>query len=151
VPITDKTGTPKRPARFGAPSPADVRGVADQLRLFLILLIGLIVVSQLELPFRLAGILLGLATGWSGIRLLVRMNRLRRIGGRPRGPVLVSAGLGLSAVLLLMLLAEAAYYPMASDLERCRSGANTQTAQKACEDAARDRIDRLVNRINNAR
>jgi hypothetical protein len=129
--------------------PPDIRAVSEQLRLFLIVLVGLILVTQLELPFRLAGILLGLLAIWLGVRLLVRMTRLRRIGVRPRGPIVVSVGLGLSGVLVVTLLAEAAYYPLAADLEACRSGANTETARKACDNAARDRIDHLVERLRN--
>lgn len=127
--------------------PPDVKAVSEQLRLFLIVLVGLILVTQLELPFRLAGIALGVLAIWLGVRLLVRITRLRRTGVRPRGAIVVSVGLGLSGVLVLTLLAEAAYYPMASDLEACRSGANTETARKSCDDAARDRIDRLVDRL----
>jgi hypothetical protein len=113
----------------------------------MIVLFGLVVVAQLPLPFRLAGIVLGLAGLWIGLQLLVRMARLRRTGVPIRGSIVVAIGLGLSAVLLLMLVAEAVYYPLVSDLERCRAGANTETAQAVCEQTAKTRIDNLVNRL----
>jgi hypothetical protein len=122
--------------------------VVERLRLYAVVLVGLIIVAQLPLPFRLGGIALGLGALWIGVRLLLRMARLRRAGGRPRGAVPVSVGLGLAAVVLLLLVAEAAYYPLAADLDRCRSQANTKTAQAACERDAKSRIDELVNRFS---
>ncbi len=128
--------------------PEDAQVLGERLRLFLLVTLGLLVVAQLSLPFRLAGILLGVLAGWVGIRLLVRMARLRRAGFRTRGSILVSVGLGLSAVLMFTLVAEAAYYPLAAQLERCRSGANTQTAADACQQAARARINNMVDRLD---
>jgi hypothetical protein len=122
--------------------------VAERLRLFLLVVLGLLVVAQLELPFRLAGLALAALAGWVGIRLLVRLAGLRKAGFRTRGSVVVSVGLGLTAVLLFTLAAEAAYYPLASQLERCRSAANTQTAQSACDEAARTRINDMVDRLS---
>ena len=119
----------------------------DRLRLFLILLLGLVITSQLPLPFRLGGIVLALAGAWTGIRLIVMMAQRRGPSLGMRGWVLVIGGLGLVGVLLLTLVAEAAFYPVVSDEEQCVSGANTQTAQHACTRATNDRLNRLVRRV----
>jgi hypothetical protein len=128
---------------------ADAQRFRDRLRLFLILLLALVVVTQLELPFRLAGLGFGLATAWVAGLMMIQMAR-HRTGADPgaRGWLLVIGGLALTGVLMLMLIAEAVYYPVVSDLERCTAQANTQTAEKACEDASKDRLDRLVDRFS---
>jgi hypothetical protein len=128
---------------------ADATRFRDRLRLFLILLLALVVVTQLELPFRLAGLGFGLAACWVAGQLMIQMGR-HRTGTDPgaRGWLLVIGGLALTGVLMLMLIAEAVYYPVVFDLERCTAQANTQTAKQACEDASRDRLDRLVDRFS---
>ena len=146
-------GAPAGPG--GPPKPpadpvADGARFRERLRLFLILLLALVVVTQLELPFRLAGLVLGLAAGWTAVRLLAQLGSGRAGAGQgARSWVLVIGGLGLAGVLTLLLLAEAVYYPLVSDLEKCLAGANTQTAQQACQDASKDRLDRLVDRLKN--
>jgi hypothetical protein len=127
---------------------ASAERLRQRLRLFLIMLLGLMVVSQLALPFRLGGIVLALGTAWVGVQLLILMTARYRAGLGGRGWVVVSVGLALTAVLLLMLVAEAAYYPLVSDLENCRAGANTETAKNACDQDTKDRLDNLVNRLN---
>jgi hypothetical protein len=128
---------------------ADAERFRERLRLFLILLLALVIVTQLELPFRLAGLAFGLATAWVAGQLMVQMAR-HRAGADPgnRGWLLVIGGLALTGVLMLMLIAEAVYYPVVSDLERCTEQANTRTAEKACEDASKDRLNRLIDRFS---
>jgi hypothetical protein len=119
----------------------------ERVRLFLILLLGLVITAQLPLPFRLAGMVLALAGGWTGIRLIIMMARHRGPSLGIRGWILALGGLGLVGVLLLTLIAEAVFYPVVSDQERCIAGANTQTAQHACTKATKDHLDRLRRRI----
>lgn len=129
---------------------ASTQRLRERLWLYVVLLIGLVIVSQLPLPFRLAGIVLALGTAWVGVQLLIMMSVRYRAGLGGRGWIMVSVGIGLAAVLLLMLVAEAVYYPLVSDLEHCRSQAVTPSAQKACDRATKDRMDDLVNRLNHA-
>jgi len=103
------------------------------MRLFLILLIGMIVVNWLPLPFRLGGLVLAVANGWVGIRLLVMMSALSRTGARVRGWPSVIIGLGLTGVLTLVMIGEIAIYSIIVDQERCLSGANTLKARANCE------------------
>ena len=114
------------PGRAGSVPTAE--RIREQMRLFLVLLLGLVIVSQLALPFRLAGFALALATGWVGTRLLRGMSALSRSGAAVRGWPSVIIGLGLTAVLTLMLIITAAFYPMAAERERCLSEANTLRA-----------------------
>jgi hypothetical protein len=127
--------------RSGGPTPERIR---EQLRLFLILLLGVVVVSQLALPFRLAGLLLGLAAGWVGIRLLVDMVTVSRAGTAVRGWPSVLIGLGLTAVLMLVLAVQAIFYPVMSDREHCLAQANTISAQDSCDQRYENRLDRLT-------
>jgi hypothetical protein len=148
--------TPNPPGQWQLPSrpgpPFDAEASAERLRdrltLYLVLLVGLVIVSQLQLPFRLAGILLALATAWVGVQLLILLSARRRAGLGARGWLLVCVGLGLAAVLLLLLVAEAIYYPLVSDLEHCRSQADTQVEQQACERTTKDRMNDLINRLD---
>jgi hypothetical protein len=69
------------------------------------------------------------------------------MGGRAPGRLPVSVGLGVAGVVLLFLLAEAAFYPLVADLERCLAGANTNTARARCQDESQQRLTDLVERL----
>lgn len=118
-----------------APAVDDVR---RGVRLVGVLLVSLVVVSQLALPFRLAGIAFGLATMAIAVRSLGRVSRLRRAGARPRGQVTLSAGLGLAGVVTVLLLVDALAYPVAMEHQRCRADAITRTAQAECDRQAEE-------------
>ena len=120
----------------------------ERLRLFIIMVIGLLIVSQLTLPFRLAGIPLGLATGFVGIRVLIGLAEMRRAGLGARGVVFTLFGLGLTGMLLLVLVSQAVYYPVVSDLENCQARANTEVAEQACVDETNDRFDSILDDLN---
>jgi hypothetical protein len=135
------------------PTPEEAAAAAarlrERLRLFLITLVGLVVVWQLTLPFRLAGIALGVLAGWTGIRVLIGMSAERRYTGqRSRSTGVVLLGLAMTAVLTLILVAEAVFYPVVSDLERCEAGANTRTAQNTCQQVSKDRLQRLQDKLD---
>lgn len=129
------------PAAGGVPSAERVR---EQIRLFLVLLLGLIIVDQLSLPFKLGGLALSVAIGWVGIRLLSSMAALSRSGTPVRGWPSVIIGLALAGWLTLSLIFAAAFYPLISERERCLSEANTLQAKDACEKALQDRINELT-------
>ncbi len=121
--------------------------IRDRLRLFLVLILGLIVLMTQPLPFRLAGILLSLAALWVGLRLWRMLSRLRRAGVRTPGVITLMTGITLASVLLFLLVADAIWYPLVSDLENCQAGANTEQASQACQRDARNRIDDLIQRL----
>ena len=131
-----------------APAVDDLR---RGVRLVGVLLVSLVVVSQLPLPFRLAGIAFGVATMAIAVRSLGRLSRLRRAGGRPRGQVTLSAGLGLAGVVTVLLLVDALAYPVAIEHQRCRADAITRTAQAECDSRqqqdAREHFENLFGRL----
>ncbi|GLY13108.1 hypothetical protein Kisp01_01240 [Kineosporia sp. NBRC 101677] len=133
-------------------SPDELKALAlrtrDRLRLFIIMVIGLLIVTSLALPFRLAGIALGLAGAFVGIRVLIGLAEMRRAGMPARGVVFTVFGLGVTGLLLLILLTQAVYYPVISDLEKCQSRASTDTAEKACLDETNDRFDSILEDLN---
>ena len=143
MPTQNPQSPPPAPAgsRPGGATPERVR---EQLRLFLVLLLGLVVVTQLELPFRLGGLLLGLGGGWVGIRLLISMTAVSRSGAEVRGWPSVIIGLGLTVVLVLVLTVQAVFYPVMSERERCLAEANTIKAQDSCDRRYQDRLDDLT-------
>jgi hypothetical protein len=134
------TGTTRKPS---------LEQVREQLRLFLILLLGLIIVSQLSLPFRLGGLVLALGIGWVGIQLLIAMMALNRAGTPARGWPSVIIGLGLAGVLTLVLGVQALLYPITVDHERCLSEANTLRAKSTCDRMYQDRLDKITNDLRN--
>jgi hypothetical protein len=118
-----------------------VHDVSRDVRLVGIMLLALIVVTYLPLPFKLAGIVFGLVTVVLSVRALGRLGQLRRRGGRPRGQVALSAGMGLASVVTVMLGYEAITYPVAADREQCLAGALTRGAREQCEEQYRERIE----------
>ena len=129
------------------PGEPEMKRIREQLRLFLILILGLIIVMTQQLPFRLAGIVLAVGALWIGFRLVGTLRRLRRAGTRTPGALTLIIGLSLAMVMLFLLIADAVYYPLVSDLENCQAGANTQSARELCQREARTRIDDLLERF----
>jgi hypothetical protein len=140
------TGTPSdaRPL----PGEQDMQLIRDRLRLFLVLVFGLVVLMTQTLPFRLAGIPLAVLALWIGGRLLLHLGRMRRSGSRAPGVITLITGLSMSAVLLFLLIADAIYYPLVLDLENCEAAAQTQSASEICQREARDRINDLLERLS---
>ncbi|GAA3616773.1 hypothetical protein GCM10022223_36610 [Kineosporia mesophila] len=116
----------------------------SRLRLFMIMVLGLMIVAQLELPFRLGGIPLGLAAGWVGIKVVIGLAEMRRAGLGSRGIIFTLFGLGMTGYLMLILVAHAVYYPAVSDLEQCQARANTESAQQICTDDYNERFDKIL-------
>jgi len=106
---------------------------AAHTRLFgVALLATLLVTGGLDLPWRLSGLGFGALVIWSGARLLGDLGALRRAGtpAPSRGGVIV--GLGLTALMMLVLLGELVLYPLVADQERCLGGAITHQDQAQC-------------------
>jgi hypothetical protein len=133
------------------PDPAELKAQADRFRqrlwLFMLQILGLVVVFTLPLPFRLGGVVLAVAALWTGGRLVVTMSRQQGAGLGVRGWVFVPAAMGLAAVLLFDLLATAVYYPLVYDQEQCRATAISQADKDACDQAAKERLNRLLERL----
>lgn len=129
------------------PTPQQMTLIRDRLRLFLVLILGLIVLMTQPLPFRLAGIVLALGALWIGFRLLGLLRRLRRRERRTPGLITLVIGVTLAAAMLFLLIADAVWYPLVADLEHCQAGANTQQASELCQREARTRIDQLIERL----
>jgi hypothetical protein len=119
----------------------------QRIRLFGLLMAALLIVMTLPLPFRLAGIAFAAGAIFMAIRSLAALASLRRLGVRSRGQVGISLGLGIAGVVLLFLAAELIYYPVVVDFEQCSAGANTRTAEKACEQRSQQRLNEILDRL----
>ena len=125
-----------------------VEDARRDVRLVGVLLLALIIASVQPLPFSLAGIPFGVLTVLLAVRALGRLGRLRRAGGRPRGQLALSAGMGLAAVVTATLLSQAVTYPVAAEREECLAGAVTNVARQICEDQHRERLEDWRDRIS---
>jgi len=118
------------------------------VRHFGLFMVALIIVTTLPLPLRLAGIAFAVATLWTAVQCLSTLATLHRLGVPVRGRIGVSIGLGVAGVLLAALLFQLAFYPLVEGYERCLGGANTSTAQRACQDQTKQRLQELVDRVS---
>jgi hypothetical protein len=117
-----------------------------------VLVLAMLLVLQLPLPFRLAGLAFGGAAIYLAMSGLVTLSRKRRRDGeRARGHLALAVGIGLAAVMTLRLLSEAAVYPLIAEYERCQDRANTRVAQEACVDQFEARSKRLEQRAEELR
>jgi hypothetical protein len=124
---------------------------AGRTRLFGIALVATLLVSLLPLPWRLTGLVFGVLCAWTGVRLIADLVALRRAGRRPGGMIGVSVGIGVSVMLLLSYLGEAALYPLVAERERCDSGAVTHLAADQCRRSFDRGLRELVDRIQGTR
>lgn len=126
------------------PRPRDRADLDERLRartrLFGTLLVSAVVTALLPLPWRLSGLAFGLGTVVVGFQVIFALAATRRAGGRARGFLGVSVGLGVAAVLVVVTLAQAVFYPAVSDLQRCLSTASTLAAQERCTEEFRPRL-----------
>ena len=118
------------------------------MRRFGLFMVALLIVVTLPLPLRLAGIAFAAATLWSAVQCLSTLASLHRLGVPVRGRIGVSVGLGVAGVLLVALLFQLAFYPLVEGYERCLGGANTGTAEHACQDQTKQRLQQLVDRFS---
>jgi low temperature requirement protein LtrA len=109
-------------------------------RLFGVLLVGSVLTAFLPLPWKLTGLAFGIATVVVGFQVIFALAASRRAGGEGRGFLGVSVGLGVAAVLVVVNLVQAVFYPAFSDLERCLSTASTIAARERCADELAPRL-----------
>jgi len=105
---------------------------ARDARLFAAALAATVVVAGLRLPWRLAGRGFGTLVLYAGARVLAGPGVLRRDGRPARGRGSVVVGIGLAALMLLLLLGELAQYRLIARHERCLALALTHQDQRQC-------------------
>jgi hypothetical protein len=105
---------------------------ARNTRLFGIAVLATLVVTALELPWRLSGLAFGGVAVYAGVRLLSDLSAMRRTGRPAPGRVGVIVGIGLTGLLMLLLLGEAALYPWVAEQDRCLARAITHADQEQC-------------------
>jgi hypothetical protein len=113
-------------------APDRAQRAAGRSRLLVISLLATLLVTALDLPWRLSGIAFGCLAIYSGSRLLADLFALRREGHRAPGRAGAIAGIGLAGLMLLVLLDELVLYPLVADQERCLARAITNQDQKQC-------------------
>lgn len=131
------------------PAPPGPTELGSRPQVFWVLVLGTVATMQLELPFRLAGFALCLPAVWLGVTILVRLGRARR-QARPatRRAWPIGVGVGVCAVMLFGLAADAALYPIVAERERCVAEANTRVAMAQCTDQVDSRLRRLRSELN---
>jgi hypothetical protein len=97
---------------------------------FGLFMLGAIVLSTLELPWKVAALVFLVAAVVTGIRALVTVVRARVRGTLV--PMLV-VGLVFAGLLSLTLLATFATWPLQMKQQECLRGALTISAQAACQ------------------
>jgi len=142
------TGRPPDPGSDLLTVAEELERARSRVRRFGLFMAALIIVTTLPLPMRLAGIAFAVATLWTAVQCLSTLATLHRLGVPVRGRIGVSIGLGVAGVLLAALLFQLAFYPLVEGYERCLGGANTSTAQHACEDQTKQRLQQLVDRVS---
>lgn len=114
------------------------------VRLFAVLLVAAVLPLSVPLPWRLAGLPFALATLVVGVRLVFVLAATRRRGGAPRGFLGVSVGLGVAAVVLVVLGLQAALYPVVKAQQDCLDRATTLQSRERCDRESRARLDDLL-------
>lgn len=118
-----------RPARKPEPTEAQSKEARSYLWIFIALLIGMLLSSDLALPWKLLPLVLGLAALVIGI---IAMVKVVRFGLHPMLRVIVSLGLAATAFMTLGLAAMVALWPMTATYETCMQSALTMQATESC-------------------
>lgn len=117
------------------PSPDEIAETRTLLRVFMLLLLGTLISSNLPLPWKVLGLLFGLGTLTVGLIALVNLVR-------HKAPALLRAftTVGLVTTLFLVLGTGAAIllWPVTERYETCMSRALTSAAERQCEDDLRN-------------
>lgn len=127
---------PAKPSRQSRPpSEKEIAETRKLLRVFMLLLLGTLVTANFPLPWKVLGLLFGLAALTVGILAMVNLVR-------HKAPALVriSTTIGLVATLLLTMATGAAIllWPLTAQYEECMASALTSKAQGQCEDDLRN-------------
>lgn len=119
---------------------------AARTGLFAVSLLSMLLVTGLDLPWRLSGLAFGAVTIYAGVRLLVDLHALRQLTGRTPRRIGVITGIGLTGVMMLVLMGEAALYPLFADQDRCVSAALTHQDRQECRQEFARRQAELLRR-----
>lgn len=126
-------------------------GVADRAsrraRLFGVTLLATVLVSTLDLPWRLSGLGFGAAALYSGIKLLLDLARLRNEGRPAGGLVGVAVGLAVTVFMMMIFAGQAAFYPLFAEQERCTKLAATHLDSELCRERFQQRQQELIDRL----
>jgi hypothetical protein len=133
---SDPAARPAKPSRQSPPpSDKEIASTRAQLRVFMLLLLGALLGSSFPLPWKVLGLLFGLAALTVGILALVGLVR-------QKAPALlrISTTVALVASLFLTLGTGAAIllWPVTERYEECMATALTSKAQRQCEDDLRN-------------
>lgn len=133
---SDPAAKPTKPSRQSTPpSEKDIAATRTLLRVFMLLLLGTLLGSSFPLPWKVLGLVFGLAALTVGIIALVGVVR-------QKAPALlrISTTVGVVASLFLTLGTGAAVllWPVTERYEECMTTALTSKAERQCEDDLRN-------------
>lgn len=111
------------------PTEAQSKEARSYMWVFIALLLGLLLSSDLMLPWKLLPLMLGIAAVVVGIITLVKVIRFG-LGAFMR--IVVSMGLAATAFMTLGLAAQVALWPLTAKYETCMQSALTVQATEAC-------------------
>jgi hypothetical protein len=132
-----------------APAQPEITGRASRrVLLFGVALAAAVAVTALPLPWRLSGLGFAGLAAWTGVRVLLDLTARRRTGQPVSGWLGVTVGLGLAVFLALLFGAQAAFYPLLVDQERCLSGAITYLDREQCRTAFEQRQEEIMDRLS---
>ncbi|MCC3282236.1 MULTISPECIES: hypothetical protein [Arthrobacter] len=111
------------------PTEAQSKEARSYLWVFIALLTGMLLSSELALPWKLLPLALGIAAMVVGIMTMVK---IVRYGMHRMLRVIVSMGLAATAFMTLGLAAMVALWPMTARYEACMQSALTVQATESC-------------------
>lgn len=120
---------------------------AGHTRLFGACVVATLLVTSLGLPWRLSGLGFGAVAVYAGIRLLVDLSELHRTGHPAPGRVGVVIGIGLTAFMMLVLVGQAALYPLVAEQDHCLATAVTHQDRQQCHQQFDRRQQELLRRL----
>ncbi|MHA7155775.1 hypothetical protein [Arthrobacter sp. TMN-50] len=115
----------------GSPEEKELARTRSYFRWFLLAMLGAILTGTLPLPWKVLGLVFGLAALVLGIFALVRAVR-DKLPGLLRITTVI--GLVATAFLVVGTGAQVALWPVTADYEECMGTALTNAAQSACQD-----------------
>ncbi|MBG6180395.1 hypothetical protein [Arthrobacter sp. CAN_A1] len=119
------------PPTPGSPEEQELARTRSYFRWFLLAMLGAVLTGTLPLPWKVLGLVFGLAALVLGIFALVRAVR-DKLPGLLRITTVI--GLVATAFLVIGTGAQVALWPVTVDYEECMSTALTNAAQSACQD-----------------
>ena len=119
------------PPASGSPEEKELARTRSYFRWFLLAMLGAVLTGTLPLPWKVLGLVFGLAALVLGIFALVRAVR-DKLPGMLRITTVI--GLVATAFLVIGTGAQVALWPVTVDYEECMSTALTNAAQSACQD-----------------